>query len=269
MADGTEQGQTRDAAHADVGVVCALSIEMSSFLARCERVRKYVGGRFVFRGGLFGPTRVAVVESGMGESRAAAATHALIDAHTPDWVFSCGFAGALKPHLKPGDVVVGNAVLSPDGRRLAIDVKMTEDPERGFHVGPVLTADHLVRTAAEKKELGEKYDALVVDMESWAVADACRQRRKPFVAVRVVTDEMAKDLPSEILTLVGQSGAVRLGAAVGAIWKRPGSFKEIWRLREVAYQAADRLADFLAFVIPQLPVRREESSAADGETEQG
>ncbi len=40
-----------DTSHADIGIVCALPIEMGAFLARCERVRKYVGSNFVFRGG--------------------------------------------------------------------------------------------------------------------------------------------------------------------------------------------------------------------------
>jgi adenosylhomocysteine nucleosidase len=51
---------------------------------------------------------------------------------------------------------------------------------------------------------------------------------------------------------VGSTGTVRLGAAVGAIFKRPGSFKDMWRLRDQGVGAAERLATFLEGVIAQL-----------------
>ena len=39
--------QDTDLAHADIGIVCALPIEMAAFLERCNRVRKYTGGEFM------------------------------------------------------------------------------------------------------------------------------------------------------------------------------------------------------------------------------
>ena len=51
---------------------------------------------------------------------------------------------------------------------------------------------------------------------------------------------------------VGDTGSVRLGAALASIWKRPGSIKDMWNLREKATFAAERLAGFLAGVIEQL-----------------
>jgi hypothetical protein len=59
-----------DAAHADVGIVCALAREMAPLLERCEKVRKYTGGSFTFRGGRYDQVRLAVVESGLGFARA-------------------------------------------------------------------------------------------------------------------------------------------------------------------------------------------------------
>ena len=59
-----------DHVHADIGIVCALPIEMGAFLERCEKVKKYSGGEFVFRGGFYDGIRVAVVEAGMGFAQA-------------------------------------------------------------------------------------------------------------------------------------------------------------------------------------------------------
>ena len=54
------------------------------------------------------------------------------------------------------------------------------------------------------------------------------------------------------LSLVGETGAVRFGAVIGSLFKRPSSIKDMWRLREQAAVAAGRLADFLDGIVVQL-----------------
>ena len=95
-------------------------------------------------------------------------------------------------------------------------------------------------------------NAIAVDMESLAVAQVCRDTKTKFLAVRVVSDDLSADLPAEILSVVGSTGTMRVGAALGSIWKRPGSLKDMWKLRETAHAAADRLATFLDGVVRQL-----------------
>lgn len=241
-----------DAAHADIGLVCALPLELGAFLSRCERVKKYSGGSFTFSGGLYDGIRIVVVESGTGQTRAARATRALLDAHSPKWVVSTGFAGGLRPELKVGHILVADHVVTTDGAQLSIDVGMPANPERGLHVGRLLTVGHMVRTIVEKQSLADQSASLAVDMESFAVATVCRETKTRFMAVRAISDDMSADLPPEVLSLVGETGAVRFGAVVGSLLKRPSSLKDMWRLREQANLAADRLADFLDGVVYQL-----------------
>jgi adenosylhomocysteine nucleosidase len=241
-----------DTVHADIGIVYATGIEIAPLLDRCDRIRKYLGGKFTFRGARLGEIRIAFVQCGLGASRARQATRALLDGHAPKWIISAGFSGALQPDLKIGDIVVGNALLDEEGRTLAIDLGMPADPAKGLYVGRLLMARQLVRTVAAKRTLAEKHSALAVDMESLAVAETCRDAKVRCLAVRAISDDLSADLPPEILTMVGDTGSVRLGAALGAIWKRPGSVKEMWHLRETAHVAAERLADFLEGVIEQL-----------------
>jgi adenosylhomocysteine nucleosidase len=70
--------------------------------------------------------------------------------------------------------------------------------------------------------------------------------------VRVISDDLSADLPPEILTVVGGSGAVRWGATVAALWNRPGCVTDLWDLRGKANRAAERLATFLEGVVAQL-----------------
>ncbi len=51
---------------------------------------------------------------------------------------------------------------------------------------------------------------------------------------------------------MGESGSYRLGAALGAIWRRPSSLKDMLALREQAVEAADRLAAAVLDLLPRL-----------------
>ena len=67
-----ETSASDQSTRADIGLVCALPLELSTFLGRCSKVKTYTGGRFTFRGGFYQNIRVAIVESGMGRARARA-----------------------------------------------------------------------------------------------------------------------------------------------------------------------------------------------------
>lgn len=241
-----------DYSHADIGIVTALPIELSAFLHRCERPNRYKSGGLVFRGGRYDGIRVAVVEAGMGFVRARRATEALIDAHSPDWVLSCGFSGALLPSMQVGQIVMANAIVDQHGQELRQKLDLRSDPSGGLYVGRILTSDELVRTVDAKRELAERHDAIAVDLESLAVAQIARERRKKFMAIRVISDDMSADLPPEVLSVVGATGAVRFGAALGSLVKRPESAREMWQLRANAKTASENLATFLDGVVNQL-----------------
>lgn len=250
---GPEGGEP---APCQVGVVFALGIEsggLEDLLGDAVSVR---GHGFVASRGVLAHRNLVVVRSGSGAEAAAQATEALIQGHHPEWVISAGFAGALVPELARHDLVMADSLTDLAGNRLAIDLKV--DPAElarapGVHVGRLLSADHVVRLPSEKRSLGQEHEALAVDMETFAVAEVCRQRQVRFLAVRIITDAVDDELPPDVQTLTKQkTTAARLGAAVGAIWNRPASVKDMYRLRENALVASDRLAKFLHSTLKQL-----------------
>jgi adenosylhomocysteine nucleosidase len=255
----TEGGETDEAARltCDVGVVFALGIEAGGLRDLLADEFSIRGHGFVARFGKLKGRDVVVIQSGAGQEAAARATDALITAHRPPWVISAGFAGGLCPEVKRHDVVMANSVMDTHGNRLGIDLKV--DPEslaqiQGVHLGPVLTADRIVRLPAEKRELGDRHRAMAVDMESFAVAEVCRRQHVRFLAVRIIGDSVDEALPADVEKMLNQkTGSARLGAAAGALWKRPGSIKDMFKLKENALVASDRLAKFLVSTIDQLP----------------
>jgi adenosylhomocysteine nucleosidase len=138
---------------------------------------------------------------------------------------------------------------------LSLDLKV--DPASlattpGVYVGPLVTVSQVVSTPEEKRALGAAHQALAVDMESWAVAEMCRQAQVRCLCVRVISDPADELIPADVGSLAMQKTmAGRLGAATGALWRRPSSFKDMWRLKETALESSDRLARFLADMVRQ------------------
>lgn len=240
----------------DVGVVFALEIESGGLEDLMEGVLLIKGQDFVVRQGGLKGRHVVLIRSSGGRQAAGRAAEALLLGHRPRWVISAGFAGALKPELCRFDLLMADSLVDPAGNRLSIDLKV--DPRSlqqtpGVHVGRLLTSDHLVCLPEEKRSLGEKYDALAVDMESFAVADVCRQAQVRFLAIRIISDPLDEQLPRDLERLLRQKTyAARFGAAVATVFNRPGSLKDMLRLKENALVASDRLAKFLAATIERL-----------------
>jgi adenosylhomocysteine nucleosidase len=162
--------------------------------------------------------------------------------------------GALDPGLARNKVLFATEVVDEDGLRWSIDVAIPPEAEsQGIRAGRLLTVDRIVRTAAEKAALRDRFQADAVDMETSAVAAVCSERLVRFLSIRVVSDEAGVDLPPEVLSILGRSGGYRVGAALGAIWRRPSSIKELWALREHAVAASERLAEVLVGAIGRLP----------------
>jgi adenosylhomocysteine nucleosidase len=211
---------------------------------------------------------VALIETGVGRKAAAAATNDAIALHRPDWIISTGFAGSLNPTLRRGHILMADEVVDTEGRGLALGLQVDRaavEASPSLHTGRLLTVDRLIHSAEEKQSLGSKHRALACDMETLAVAEVCQQQRVRFMSVRIISDAVDEELPKEIGRLLDQkSMAAKLGAATGAIFSRPSSVKDMWKLKEDAIKTADRLAKFLVGVVVQLPREPGEPSPESG-----
>lgn len=257
MTEGHESSHAKVAAPpapADIGIVAALSIEVAPFLARLKDVRKYASDRHTVIEGLYGPKLVTLIVAGPGRKASRRGTELLLAGHRPRWVVSSGFAGALDPALARYALLLPDEVLDPEGNlaRVGLEIRGESDGP-AIKTGRLATVDAIIRTAAEKAELREQTGAVAVDMETAAVARICAERAVRFLALRIVSDPADVDLPPEVLSILGPSGGYRVGAALGAIWKRPASIKDMFRLREHALEAARRLGEALAWTIGRLP----------------
>jgi adenosylhomocysteine nucleosidase len=261
-AAGTEAGGA-EARPCDVGVVFALGEESGGLEDLLEGAVSIQGDAFVIRIGEWKGRRIAVAVSGTGRQAAARAAEALILGHHPKWVLSAGFCGGLNAKLERHDILVADRIVQEGAHELPIDLgplrsaPLLAKPD--VYVGRLVTTDEIVRSPRDKRALGESHDALAVDLESFAVAEVCLRRQTPFLAVRVVSDAVDDRLPREVERLSRQkTRAAQLGAALGAILDRPGALKEMYRLKQNALAASDRLAKALVGLIAHLVPAPEE-----------
>ncbi len=240
-----------------VGLVFALPIESGYFQDLLQgRITIDGDGFRIHLGGMDG-RRIGVAVTGPGQHAAERGTAAFIAGHRPAWVISAGFAGGLSSRLARFDLVMADRLVDERGGSLAIDLHVDRGELRrhpNVQVGTLLTLDRIARRPQEKRQLARQHEALAVDMETFAVAKACQEAKRKFLAVRIVTDPADEELPPDVERLLFKPGGARMiGAAAGSIVRRPSALKDLWRLRRTSHTAAERLAQFLAGVVRQLP----------------
>lgn len=234
------------------GVVFAMDTEADAFESRVSERKETLASGHSFHEGTIAGRRVAWVVSGAGIDRAARACRLLIDGHRPGLIVSAGFAGALTERLARGRVVNPGRAFRIDHDSIDLAPAVAAAPPPQFSI---LTVDHIVCTATEKRALAAASGVDLVDMETWGVARVARDVGLACVGLRVVSDSAAEELPREMAELVQpQSSMRRFGAALRAIGRRPRAAVDMWRLWENAVVDARTLADALERLIGGLPV---------------
>lgn len=267
--DHEAQPLTEEIPPCDAAFVFAMGIESGGFVDLLPDVVATRCESFLEHAAYLDQRRVVVVDSGVGCEAAAKATEDLIAIHKPAWVISAGFAGGLQDELRRGHILMADHLVDCDGNELEVGLKL--DPQviaatKGLHVGRLVTVDHIIRDEKEKRALGQQHDAMACDMETMAVAQTCQRHKVRFLSVRIISDAVDDHLPAEIEKLISQKTlAGKLGAAAGAIFGRVSSVKDMWKLKEDALKASDRLAKFLVGVIPQLTGDENDSTRSTAE----
>ena len=67
--------------------------------------------------GKWGQQNIVLVQSGVGQQRAADATHQVIDRFQPQALISMGYAGAVQPELNVGDLVIADSIQDENGNQ--------------------------------------------------------------------------------------------------------------------------------------------------------
>jgi nucleoside phosphorylase len=207
-----------------------------------------------WRGRLGDGTSCIVLQTGMGRERARTAAAAAPPARL---FLACGCAGALADWLRAGDLVVADRVdvVAADGGtadRVAAHAAPLASwaASHGFrvHRGAVASTLGVLDTRAAKAAAGAA-GALVVEMESAAIAAEARGRGIPFVGLRVVLDDAGQALPLPVGVVDQVTGEINPGRAVVGLTIRPWLWPALGRLGRQQRVAARRLGAIMAAVL--------------------
>jgi hopanoid-associated phosphorylase len=175
---------------------------------------------------LVGPD-LRVLCSGVDPARARTAAQGLADEGVAGLV-SFGLAGGLAADLAPGDLLLPQAVVLPDGGRMRVEAawreRLAATLERAglrARSAPLAGSDIIVATGAAKRALAAQTGAVAVDMESHGVAEVAAAARLPFLIVRAVADRSDQLIPPAAKAAIDAQGEVRPLALIGRLIARP------------------------------------------------
>ncbi|MBM4021754.1 MAG: hypothetical protein FJ284_05845 [Planctomycetes bacterium] len=231
-----------------LGIVFALAVEADAFERRvADRVETRGADLSIHTGFVAGRVVVWCV-AGVGRGPAARAARLLIAGHRPAMLVSAGFAGGLSARLVRGRCVEPAAVRGEQPVPPLLLAAPTPD-------GPMLvTVDRIVGTRAAKTALGAATGAALVDMETLAVAEVASADGLSCRSLRVISDAVDDELPTDVGRLVAaQSPLRRLGGVIGVIGRRPGAARDLWGLWERAVVDGRTLAMSLEALVASLP----------------
>lgn len=189
---------------------------------------------------------LTLAKLGIGPIHASLVLSTILENQKFDGVCLLGLGGALEPSLKIGDIVIANSVIQHDskvtfegGREAALlpgelplelptdlwshpemkphpDLKSwlletfkVNSPFTTIHQGTLLSGSEFVSCSKRNKELRSRFaDALMIDMESAAVAKICSYLNLPFAVAKIVADKVdpiGKDAKDDYLKYLDTS----------------------------------------------------------------
>ncbi len=264
-----------------LGLVFALPMELAPLKAQLKseghpysqlQTEGLVSAKFHF-GSLDG-VPVALVASGIGAERAKESTRRLLltsDGLDIKAVLSLGYAGALREGVKTGELVIAHNIL----RCTDMDNKIFEDypchstlialtkgvaEEKGFkvndddrphaYIGNLLSVAAPLSQPEEKKRAGQLTGAIAADMESAGVAMAAREAQIPFLALKVIVDEVDEELKGT--ELVNGEGKVNFLKAIVYLLYHPWDITYFIKFQGKVGRASGELTRFLLVLVKKL-----------------
>ncbi len=178
-----------------LGIIAAMEEELQALIRlRGGAVKQTVCGMDFYTDG----SMVAAL-SGIGKVNAAICAMTMILTYKVDAILNIGSAGGLVRGMRPGDLVVADAVVQHDlivfepmAMTCQCDKAMADRlyslaGERTYR-GLVASGDHFISDPAEQAALSERLGAVACDMEAGAIGRCCAMSGVPFAVARGISD---------------------------------------------------------------------------------
>jgi adenosylhomocysteine nucleosidase len=213
--------------------------KLRHFEKRTDGAAEYFAARI-------GAADVNVLLTGVGGKSAWLETTKIVWDGDVDICVSSGMAGALRAEYQLGDILAAKEVQANSWKRVvASDTKLVQlAEEHGARaVGCFYSADRVIGSASEKRELGRVADA--VEMESGEVLLEASAFGAKVIAIRGISDSVDEDLPLDFNRVMTPAGEVSIPKVLGEVVRHPMSAPALMRFGKQSRMAAEKLGAFL------------------------
>jgi nucleoside phosphorylase len=202
-----------------------------------------------------------LARTGVGRQKAKQATIQVVENFHPEAIISIGYAGALTKELRVGDLLIADCILDEqnDSRVFEVEDSLNSEwldlaksislsEELKIKVGKLITVNSVIHTPEGKQDLGKKFGADAVEMETIEIAMLAREKKIPFLSVRGISDEVDHELINSS-SFLGSDGEISKLRAGWYVLTHPKSLKNAISLRSHAQIASQNLTDFISKLI--------------------
>jgi len=194
-----------------IGIITAMDEEAIPIKQKLENItEEQIYDLKIYKGKIKN-TNYLLVKSGIGKVNAARATQVLIDNYKIEYIINIGVCGSLSENLHIGDFVLGKTLIQHDfdisifghekgyisgiGKEFyssqeLIDKLIKKENELNIVNGVIVTGDSFCTEISLKEEIKRIFNADAVEMEAAAIAQVCKLCKVPFLAIKVISDEV-------------------------------------------------------------------------------
>jgi len=187
-------------------IVAALEEELKTCMDTCREIRPVSESDVPLRQAVTaGGMPIAFLRAGVGPDKSTARIRKALEWINPDLILITGYAGALDPCLKIGDIVAVTSAIAfslndkhPDWEHVDAEApfalthvdKLMAAETAGFSIfkGSILSSRHVLGNPEHKNLLFRRFQASVVDMETAFLVREASLRKIHVGALRVVSD---------------------------------------------------------------------------------
>jgi adenosylhomocysteine nucleosidase len=219
-----------------IGIIAAMPGELKPLVHGWKQVRAGHGEAAWM--GTMDSTECIAVCAGMGKEAAERACSLAAQAGPLSALVSIGWAGALSCGVQPGSAYVINQVVDA----ATGEAFPTSFPSHQENIVALklVTTDHVVQ-GPEKRELGERFQAVLVDMEAATVARIAARQGIEFYCLKAVSDMAGETLP-DFSAYTDNLGHLRLPALLAHVAIRPRYWPGLARIGKNGRRGAVAMA---------------------------
>jgi adenosylhomocysteine nucleosidase len=235
-----------------IGLIAAMNSERDA-LRRCVRVWKRSCPNGLHMDQFQAGGRVCrLITTGMGIPRSRKATQVLLEAFHPKLLLSFGIAGAVRPDLGIGDVVLGEqtcrlenglpgqvtslASLSSTAREAV--GKVVQLHKAHLYTGTTVTTRG---SLVQEDQVADLINP-ILEMETAGIAEAARAAGVPLLVIRSISDGPQSPLLFDLETVLDQNDNIRAGKMIMVLLRHPEIILRSRPMHRNSRTAADRAA---------------------------